>query len=483
MRRIDFLERLAALAFVRSAPAAVPGARAGVGTPPPTLLDFVQKKSVAVEDVRRGKVDASDTFDRWAEYLFGTLPSQRHGIEGATDNPLGIIPNGHYRISRAHDFSWTHGFRTSGTAMQGVTIEQTTPDTPHLLLDGASYFDLEHLTLLAGAPNGGPQLVIDWTGKYSKALKPQQSVIRRVATVGARYGIQICPSGGGAQGDTIHIQDCYGERCGFGGQGAAVAIGSPGNNAMNALGIRITGGCFQSCFPDAIANWGGQPIVDGTSFQNQGPWGAAPRQLVEAGADLHSYSCTASWPRAFNVRSESPVLAIGFKILEHCESYAASFNPWQPNTAVGKGEVRVGTPGPTNPNWDGRAYQCVQAGTTGATEPAWNGGTVTDSTAVWQLYDFYAVQGVAEWYDNKVSLGRVSASVGEGARFIGGRVTRRDWLDEKPFQGNPEAYNSFVDGVGIAQGAVTAPLIPGEAGWSSRNAWDAAAGTFRRLTI
>src|SRR4051812_23575315 len=122
MKRGTFLRWLAGLPFIRSSSsgndAPLPAPSFG-STSTPTLLDFVQKKSVSVEDVRRGKVDASDVFDRWGEYMFGKLPSQRHGTGGASDNPLGIIPNGHYKISRLHDFSWAHGFRTSGSAMQG----------------------------------------------------------------------------------------------------------------------------------------------------------------------------------------------------------------------------------------------------------------------------------------------------------------------------------------------------------------------------
>ncbi len=303
-------------------------------------------------------------------------PTGWHKATYARLNRPVIIPGGNYRINKTLQVKATTGFRIQGAGRLATAITQVSQNAPVLHADGLSYGTIEGLTFQAFAPNSEAIVELDWTGSIA-SLRPQQISINDCVFHGqgqSAYGLRIAKSGGGAQGDTILLNNDLFIGCTEAGL-------ATGNGAYNALSITLIGGDVQDCRRYGIKTVGGSVYVYGTSFQNS-----------DNLADYYAATGVSERIIFSAVRSES------LRIIKN-DTYAQHFiidgldqnfarRSFQRNTTYARDDLVMSN--------DGRAFKVTTAGATGAAEPNFaavsSGGTLTSGSVTFTQYEFYTIE-------------------------------------------------------------------------------------------
>lgn len=207
-------------------------------------------------------------------------------------------------------------------------------------------------------------------------------------------------------------------------------LGSIGSYGDNALQNTIVGGNIASSSRYGIYCWAGGMYMYSLGMQN-----GIETQLLNAGADFYARVSNNDHSIASGIRSESLIFAKleNDHILSADACYInAPITEWAATTAYLPGKLVTGPN--TDPNHDGRIWECVIGGVSGAGNPAWGvgldaGDRISDGAVTWRLRENDTVSG---------AIHMRSCAFPWGAAAVGGNelmysvsdttLSRHDWM-------------------------------------------------------
>lgn len=218
--------------------------------------------------------------------------------------------SGIYNVNAALKAYHMNGFKWTCSNRLTCGLNQTAVNTTLLLGQSVTYgtFDDVGFSTSAAQDLSHPLVGLDY-GAQGTDLATQFVDFNHSLINGnglAAVGVQISPSGGGAQGSNIHFTNnlaegfteaCYMIGAGSGGISSAIAT--------NAIDLKWIGGDVQNCPAYGIENFGGQQLeINGTTFE--------PVFNAQTGYDIYSNNVPAGGNTTVdNVRSEGAFMIGG----------------------------------------------------------------------------------------------------------------------------------------------------------------------------
>lgn len=275
--------------------------------------------------------------------------------------------SGMYQIDDELQVYHMIGFRWEGQTKFNSGINQTTVNKRIIDGQSVSYGVFNQVKFTTTVSQNLPLVDLDYSGAQGSDLRPQNITFNDCLIQGngvGYVGVQIAKSGGGAQGDNIRFYNCY--MNGFTQAAAQIGGGADGIQtfgAANAIDVKYLGGDIQSCPKYGLAAYGGNWIVENTSFEN-----STAGAVQQTGFDI--ICVTAEHPcQARNIRTESTRFSSGVTIIDRVDVTPGVIGSWYNSNGGGTLALANLTLDQafsgTSVGGDGKLYKVTVAGTTG----------------------------------------------------------------------------------------------------------------------
>lgn len=363
--------------------------------------------------------------------IIGAYGSNRTNGSGLWKYNRTLKFSGRYAIDQELQCYHMIGFLWRGATKFNSGIIQTA--TNKRIIDGQSvtYGVFDNLIFSSNASQGnGMALVdLDYDASQGSDLRPQNLTFQDCIFAGnnvSNIGAWIAKHSG-SQGDNVRFRNCYGSGFTFavavlGGNPAVAQMGANCSYNQNALNVIWDGGDLQGNPQYGLAAYGGNWIVNGTTFEN-GSAGVFTQTGFDVYCEAPGEPCSMS-----NTLHESMKIAAGVKYFRNVTQQGRPYN-WWPTNSLGASATFLDQPITGSAvGGDGRIYRVTVAGTLGGlnstTATGGSSTTLVKAGAGWTVNAFLGYRVAILSGSGALQYGIITANDATTLTVAGGWVTQ-----------------------------------------------------------